>query len=82
MCVEAAVCYAYDLPHSDKPPCVGNAVREFKIRLNDCNWSSSKARARGMRRIAIAQLGSVVAFVHTGGLFGLFASPETVAQVL
>jgi D-cysteine desulfhydrase len=28
------------------------------------------------------KFGSAVAFVHTGGMFGLFASPETVAQVL
>lgn len=27
MCVEAAVCFAYGLPHSDNPPCVGHAVR-------------------------------------------------------
>ena len=35
MCVEAAVCYAMGLPHSDSPPCVGRAVRSFKIDLND-----------------------------------------------
>jgi hypothetical protein len=58
MCVEAAVCYAYGLPHGDKPPCVGAAVRSFKIALNDAEWSSNAARAKGMRRIAIAQLGS------------------------
>jgi hypothetical protein len=58
MCVEAAVCYALGLPHSDNPPCVGEAVRSFKIALNDSDWSSPKARAIGMRRIAIAQLGS------------------------
>lgn len=58
MCVEAAVCFAFGLPHSDKPPCVGNAVRAIKIRLNDSNWSSNEARAKGMRRVAIAQLGS------------------------
>ena len=28
------------------------------------------------------RFGATVAFVHTGGMFGLFASPETVAQVL
>ena len=44
MCVEAAVCYAYGLPHSDNPPCVGAAVRSFKIGLNDSRWSSSTAR--------------------------------------
>lgn len=60
MCVEAAVCYAYGLPHSDNPPCVGPDVRGFKIVLNDCpRWGSSAARAKGMLRLAIAQLGSV-----------------------
>jgi hypothetical protein len=58
MCVEAAVCYAMGLPHSDRPVCVGNAVRAFKIRLNDAGWSSNAARTAGMRKLAIAQLGS------------------------
>jgi hypothetical protein len=58
MCVEAAVCYALGLPHGDDPKCVGEAVRAFKISLNDSSWSSTKARAKGMRRVAIAQLGS------------------------
>jgi hypothetical protein len=58
MCVEAAVCYAMGLPHDDNPPCVAPAVRAFKIALNDSNWSSNAARAKGLQRIAIAQLGS------------------------
>ena len=58
MCVEAAVCYAYGLPHSDKPPCVGQNVRSLKIHLNDCNWSSNQSRAKGMLRLSVAQLGS------------------------
>lgn len=58
MCVEAAVCYALGLPHDDNPPCVAAAVRSFKISLNDSNWPSKKARARGLRRLAVAQLGS------------------------
>lgn len=58
MFVEAAVCFAFGLPHSDNPPCVGNAVRSFKIRLNDSRWPSDAARAKGMRKLAIAQLGS------------------------
>jgi uncharacterized membrane protein len=37
---------------------VAPAVRAFKIRLNDSNWSSNEARARGLRSLAIAQLGS------------------------
>lgn len=35
MCVEAAVCFAMGLPHSDEPPCVSPAIRALKIRLND-----------------------------------------------
>lgn len=58
MCVEAAVCYAMGMPHGDKPPCVGAAVRAYKIRLNDANWPSNEERAKGLRRVAIAQLGS------------------------
>ena len=58
MCVEAAVCYAMNLPHGDEPTCVHADVRKFKIHLNDSSWSSNKARAEGMLRIAIAQLGS------------------------
>jgi hypothetical protein len=58
MCVEAAVCYALGLPHGDDPVCVEGALRNFKIRLNDARWSSPQARAKGLRRLAVAQLGS------------------------
>ena len=58
MCVEAAVCYAMGLPHGDEPSCVSPALRHLKIRLNDCAWSSGRARAKGLRRLAVAQLGS------------------------
>ena len=59
MCVEAAVCYALGLPHGDDPGCVSPALRRLKIRLNDAaRWSSPMARAAGLRRLAIAQLGS------------------------
>src|SRR5208337_1271145 len=58
MCIEAAVCYALGLPHGDDPGCVAPALRALKIRLNDAVWSSNQARARGMRRLAVAQLGS------------------------
>ena len=58
MCVEAAICYALDLPHSDDPGCVMGGLRRLKILLNDSRWSSNKARAEGLRRLAIAQLGS------------------------
>ncbi len=58
MCVEAAVCYALGLPHGDDPACVSRALRSLKIRLNDSNWSSNQARAKGLRRLALIQLGS------------------------
>lgn len=58
-CVEAAVCYALGEPHGDSPSCVHPVIRAFKICLNDSLlWSDRKARASGMARIAIAQLGS------------------------
>lgn len=59
MCVEAAVCYALGLPHSDDPKCVSNALRVLKIALNDKPWSSNEVRAKGLRRLAVAQLGSI-----------------------
>ena len=60
MCVEAAVCFALGLPHSDKPPCVAAVVRDIKVHINDCGgWESGSRRAAGLRRLAIAQLGSV-----------------------
>ena len=59
MCIEAAVCAALGLPHGDDPGCVASSVRRFKIILNDSNWSSLKARAKGLRDLGIAQLGSL-----------------------
>lgn len=58
LCVEAAVCFAMGLPHGDDPQCVSRALRALKIRLNDSNWSSNEARGKGLRRLAVAQLGS------------------------
>jgi hypothetical protein len=58
MCVEAAVCYAMGLPHSDRPPCVSPALRDLKIRLNDADWSSNLARTNGLRELALLQLGT------------------------
>lgn len=60
MCVEAAICYVLEGDGGDDDPeCVDENIRDFKINLNDeKGWSSNKARARGMRRAAIAQLGS------------------------
>ena len=62
MCVEAAVCFALGLPHSDNPPCVHSSIRALKIALNDANWSSNAARTKGMRKLAILQLGTDTGF--------------------
>ena len=58
ICIEAAICQALGLPHGDDPGCVSSAVRTYKIRLNDSNWSSDEARAKGLRALGLAQLGS------------------------
>lgn len=58
MCVEAAICYALGLSHSDDPGCVIEPLRDLKIKLNDARWSSPHSRAEGLRRLAVAQLGS------------------------
>lgn len=58
MCVEAAVSYAMGYDHSDRPSCVAQSISSLKISINDMRWSTNKARGRGMKRVAIAQLGS------------------------
>lgn len=59
MCVEAAVCFALGLEHGDDPKCVGPAIRNLKISLNDINWPTDKLRAKGLRRLGLIQLGSL-----------------------
>ena len=59
MCVEAAVCYAMGLPHSDNPPCVDEDVRAIKIAINDMGkFANNMDRGEAMKGLAIAQLGS------------------------
>ena len=58
MCVMAAINYSLGAPHGDRPTCVHTVVRTFDISLNDCMWTNSLARAQGMRREAVAKLGS------------------------
>jgi hypothetical protein len=58
VCIEAAICMAMGLPFGDDPTCVDPAVRVFKIALNDAAWSSPRARAKGLRDLGIAQIGS------------------------
>ncbi len=59
MCIEAAICNVLGMEHNDDPKCVAISVRSFKILLNDKNWSSPEARAKGLRSLGIAQLGSL-----------------------
>jgi hypothetical protein len=74
MCVENAVVYVMegganaprnedgfgsDDDLSDAPQCVAPYLAQEKIALNDNGlWGSDKSRGRGLRRAAIAQLGS------------------------
>lgn len=59
MCIEAAICAALDLPHGDNPQCVASSVRVYKIALNDSHrWISAESRAKGLRDLGIAQIGS------------------------
>jgi hypothetical protein len=59
MCVEAAVCYAFGESHSDRPSCVDDEFIQAKIDINDdWKWKNDKDRARGLRRLAIIQLGT------------------------
>lgn len=59
MCVEAAVAFASGEDHTDRPSCVHPVLHQEKIKLNDANgWDNDKTRAAGLRRVAIAQLGS------------------------
>ncbi len=80
MCVQAAVCYALGEPHGDKPQCVAQAVRLLAISLNDAVWSSPQARAAGMRRLAIAQLGT--AGTIDEGEFARILADLTIRQIL
>ena len=38
MCIEAAICTVLGLEHGDDPKCVAEAVRSYKITLNDAEW--------------------------------------------
>ena len=60
VCVMAAIQKSFwpDADLSDRPSCVGYALREYGIAINDQSWSSDAARAAGMRDFAIAAIGS------------------------
>jgi hypothetical protein len=59
MCVEAAVAYVANEDHNDHPVCVDESIAVDMIELNDDpGWQSERERARGLRRAALAQLGT------------------------
>lgn len=59
MCVQHAVSRAegWNRP-SDRPTCVDSDLRDVGIMINDAGWSSRGARAKGLQRFAIAELGT------------------------
>ncbi len=58
MGIEAAVCYALRLPHGDNPKdCVASSLIQLKTKLND-GFSSNKTRTKGLRKLALLQLGT------------------------
>jgi hypothetical protein len=59
MCIEAVICTVLGLDHGDDPQCVAKSVRAFKMGLNDSHWSNEIARAKGLRDLGLAQLGSL-----------------------
>jgi hypothetical protein len=71
VCIEAAICQTLGLPHDDDPQCVSKDVRFFKIKLNDFDWSSPEARAKGLRDLGLAQLGSLGVVSNKEFLAGL-----------
>lgn len=59
-CVQQAVNYTYLKNKNDQPfQCVHSELINLGISLNDAyGWSSDKARAKGLREFAVAELGS------------------------
>lgn len=63
LCVEQAVNVAIYGEMTDRPKCVDMDLASFKIGLNDGLMRGSRTeRARGMRRLAVAQLGTALNF--------------------
>lgn len=88
MCVEQAVSFAYGEFHTDHPTCVASELAGIKIDLNDEGWDDEQSRAAGLRRIAIAQLGSRGKFktttfwLHVNDYVGKFVRDHFIAEVM
>jgi hypothetical protein len=65
-CVQQAVSMATGQPEEGDAPvnCINDEIRSWGINMNDQEWSSPKARSDGMRRFAVAQMGSL--YVNSG----------------
>lgn len=71
VCVEQAVSMAIEGVNEAYPKCVHHSIAGMKQYLNDASgWPSNKARAIGLRDVAIAQLGS--AYRLDGAVFGAY----------
>lgn len=57
LCVEQVIAIATGQELTDEPICVSSVIRNATIFLNDTKyWTSPEARAKGLRRLALAQL--------------------------
>jgi hypothetical protein len=58
-CVQQAVSMAVASIKTDSPWCVHQRIRQLGIHLNDTpGWSSEQARSKGLRRFAVAEMGT------------------------
>jgi hypothetical protein len=57
-CVEGAITVALGLPFNAEPICAHKVMCSLKVTLNDAGWSSPAARAKGLRKLALLQLGT------------------------
>lgn len=61
-CVEHAIFHVFNPEgrdqKSDMPNCVHPLIRDLSIKLNDMSWPSTHDRGQGLKRLAIAQLGT------------------------
>lgn len=58
MCVQHVLSTVSGEGKGDDPSCVWHDLRDLMVTLNDAGWSSNAARAEGLKRLAIAEMGS------------------------
>ena len=57
MCIEAVICHAYGLPHSDNPPCVGEKIRTrrkawTRVRNGDSLYTIAQRAGMSVSKLA------------------------------